>query len=129
MPTRKGRLAFCPQAWTSLTAPVYHGGIWGAIGASAALALAAGLGRWDRTDYGLLGGVGAALAAVLVSEVIGFAAFPLDRTGRPIALTWATRLLARLLCAAFVASGAAWAIQGGQPRAPRRRGAAHVPSA
>jgi hypothetical protein len=74
-----------------------HALIWGLLGASAGLALAAGIGeRRLIAEASIAGFVGAVLAAV-VFELIGAACFGLAETGKPISATWPTRLLARLL--------------------------------
>jgi hypothetical protein len=105
--------------------PVYslivHGGIWAAVGAAAGLAFGMGLGGRDRTIRALLGGVGGALVATVVYELAGILLFPLAQTDRPISLTPATRLLARLIVAVFVAWAAVAAVRA--PANRRQRGA------
>jgi hypothetical protein len=95
-------------------AMVVHGGIWAAVGAAGGLALGVGLGGGRRIGRAALGGLLGAVAAAVIYIVIGGLAFPLSATHRPIALTWATRLLARLLVTSLAAAGAVWVVQAGQ---------------
>jgi len=68
-------------------------------------------GRRRRRRVGVrAGNAGAALGTVLY-ELVGAAAFPLDRTVQPLALSWGARLLARLSVATCAAVGAALAVE------------------
>lgn len=84
------------------------GGISSAIGAAGGAALAFGIGLGDRgrAVRAILGGLLGAIAGVLVYELIGILAFPLDETTKPISATWGTRLLARLAVTIFASVGA-----------------------
>ena len=81
-----------------------HLGIWAAVGASAGLAFAIGLGDRKRFVESMVGGmIGAALAAVLFD--VGGVFLPLAHTERPLAEAASTRLAAALLLSLFVVVG------------------------
>lgn len=81
-----------------------HVGIWGAIGAGVGLAFAFGLADRSRLAQSLVGGIfGGAIGAVILDLVGSF--FPLAHTERPLSEESATRLVAALLLAVFVAVG------------------------
>jgi hypothetical protein len=103
---------------------VMHGLIWGLAGAAAGLAFAIGLREIRLCGRTLTAGwMGAVLGAVAF-ELIGAMFFATAGTDEPISLTWATRLMARLL----VTVGAAVAIIVLLP-APRPADAQTVPQA
>jgi hypothetical protein len=82
-----------------------HGGVWTAVGGTAGLAFALGLGGWGRIARAMLGGVGAALLATLIYEVAGGILSPFAMTNLPVSVTWQSRLAARLLVALLVVVG------------------------
>jgi hypothetical protein len=89
-----------------------HAGLWTAIGAAAGLAYALGRGRVRPLPLlaAIFGGLVGAAFGTAIYEVVGAVAFPLSRTSDPFSETTATRLLARLCVAAFVALGLALAL-------------------
>ncbi len=93
-----------------------HIGLWSAIGAAGGWVL--GFGAGGRAVRAGLGGLLGAGVAILIYEFVGALAFPLAQTGRPLAATWGTRLLARLAVATLAAGGAAWATAGASPGPP-----------
>lgn len=93
-------------------------GICCVIGAVGGAALGVGLGGGALSVRTLLGGLLGAIAGVLVYQVVGALAFPLDQTTKPLSATWATRLLACLTVTAFASAGAAVGV-GGLPLAAR----------
>lgn len=82
-------------------------GIWGAIGLAGGMALAAGLGRWDRLATAMVSALFGGVMAAAFYEFVGAAAFPLFQTSQPIPAHWAPRLLAALSIALGVALMAA----------------------
>ena len=97
-----------------------QGGIGAAIGAAAGAAFGLGLGGRNHLLRPLLGGLLGGIAGVVVYEMVGLLAFPLDETTRPISATWSTRLLARLAVAILASAGAtmgAWPPPREEPRA------------
>jgi outer membrane lipoprotein SlyB len=82
-------------------------GNWSVIGAAAGAAFGIGLGDRSRVLRAVLGGLLGAIAGVLVYEVVGGVAFPLDGTADPLSATWGTRLFARLAVTIFASAGAA----------------------
>lgn len=95
---------------------LFHGATWSTIGAVGGLAFGIGLGGRGRMVRGLVGGLLGGWLGTLLFELIGTAAFPMDRTFRPVPLSWGPRLLARMAVAVCVAIGTALALQ------PSRRG-------
>ncbi len=93
-----------------------HAGLWSAIGAAGGWALGNGAG--GPVARAVLGGLLGAVVATVIYELVGALAFPLAQTGRPLAATWGTRLLARLAVATLTAGGAAWAAAGPSRRPP-----------
>lgn len=89
-----------------------HGGIWGLLGAAGGLAFGLGLGV-DKASVvrGVLGGTAGALLGTVVYELLGVMLTPLAETSRPLSITPATRLLARICVTALAALGAAWAVR------------------
>jgi hypothetical protein len=84
-----------------------HATLWGPLGAVGGLAFGIGRGRWGQKALRLMiGGLAGAIVGTIVYDAIGGTVSPLAGTGDAIAVTWPTRLLARL----FVAIGAAAAI-------------------
>jgi hypothetical protein len=95
-----------------------HGAIWSAIGGACGFAFGLGMGGRSLILRSVLGGlVGGALGAA-VYELVGGVAFPLDRTGQPLSISWESRLLARAAVALFVAAGAAAAYAEPKRRKP-----------
>jgi hypothetical protein len=90
-----------------ILAILIQGGNWSVIGAVAGAAFGIGLGDRGRTFRALLGGLLGATAGVLVYELVGAVAFPLDGTSDPVSATWGTRLFARLAVTIFTSGGAA----------------------
>ena len=84
-----------------------HAGNWSVIGAAAGAAFGIGLGDRGRALPALLGGLLGAIAGVLVYEIVGGLAFPLDGTSEPLSATWGTRLFARLAVTILTSAGAA----------------------
>jgi hypothetical protein len=84
-----------------------QGGNWCVIGAAAGAAFGIGLGGRGRALRALLGGLLGAAAGVLVYEMVGAVAFPLDGTSDPVSATWVTRLFARLAVTILASAGAA----------------------
>jgi hypothetical protein len=102
-----------------------QGGIWSVIGAVGGAAFGIGLGDRSRAVRAFLGGLLGGIAGMLVYEMIGAVAFPLDWTSDPLSATWGTRLFARLALTTFASAGA---VRGaldpvrGASRAPSARG-------
>ena len=95
-----------------LTVPLLtHGGIWGAIGAMAGLAMGIGLGGWRSITCCLVGGLAGGILGALAYELAGAVVFPLDKTYQPLSETASSRLLGRLTVAVCVATGAVLATQ------------------
>jgi hypothetical protein len=90
-----------------ILATLTHGGSWCVIGAAAGAAFGIGLGGRGRALRALLGGLLGATAGVLVYEMVGAVAFPLDGTSEPLSATWVTRLFARLAVTILASAGAA----------------------
>ena len=90
-----------------ILAVLIQGGNWSVIGAAAGAAF--GIGLCDRgcALRALLGGFLGATAGVLVYELVGAIAFPLDETSKPLSATWGTRLFARLAVTMCTSAGAA----------------------
>ncbi len=88
-----------------------HGGIWGAIGAMAGLAMGIGLGGWRSITCCLLGGLAGGVLGAVAYELAGAVVFPLDKTYQPLSETASSRLLGRLAVALCVAAGAVLATQ------------------
>ena len=89
-----------------IAAMVLHGTIWGALGASSALAfvIGAGIGRTQAIRC-VGGGIMGALAGTVVFELLGAVLFASDSTTDPISASAGSRLMARLLVAGCVAFG------------------------
>jgi hypothetical protein len=90
-----------------MLAILIHGGNWSLLGAAGGAAFGIGLGDRGRALRALLGGLVGAIAGVLVYEIVGGVAFPLDGTADPLSATWRTRLFARLAVTMLGAAGAA----------------------
>jgi hypothetical protein len=90
-----------------ILAILIHGGNWSLIGAAAGAAFGVGLGDRGHVLRALLGGLLGAITGVLVYEIVGGVAFPLDGTSAPLSATWGTRLFARLAVTIFASAGAA----------------------
>lgn len=112
-----------PASLNLLTPLLVHIGLWCLLGLTAGLAY--GLGRYglERTALlkAALGGLIGAVVGAVVYEMIGAVAFPLSRTNEPISVTAATRLLARLCVAGFVAAGVLFALRPAEPRGVTER--------
>jgi hypothetical protein len=80
-----------------LTGTFSHIVIWGPLGAAAGLAFAVGLGERRLIGRALVAGLAGALLGTIAFDLVGALAFPLDKTDALFALTWPTRLLARLM--------------------------------
>jgi hypothetical protein len=111
-----------------------QGGNWSVIGALAGAAFGIGLGNRGQALRALLGGLLGAITGVLVYEIVGGVAFPLDGTSAPISATWGTRLFARLAVTIFASAGAALgalgAVKGAiEPRAVSRPSVSLTPDA
>jgi hypothetical protein len=92
---------------TDLTVPMLvHGGIWILAGAAAGLGFGLGLGGGRGQLVGAIAGglIGAALGT-LAFEVIGAAAFPLDKTHMPVSASATSRLASRMLVGLLAAAG------------------------
>ena len=100
--------SYDPDDEDLILAFLVQGGIGAVIGAVAGGAFGLGLGGRRHALGPLLGGLLGAIAGVLIYEVVGLVAFPLDETTRPLSATWGTRLLARLAVAilSFASAGA-----------------------
>ena len=70
---------------------------WGPLGAAAGLAFAVGLGQKGMAIQTVTAGLTGALAGTICFELIGTVFFSHAGTIYPIAITWPTRLMARLL--------------------------------
>jgi hypothetical protein len=103
-----------------LSSLLAHEVAWAPMGAAAGLAFGLGLGGRGRAMRALAGGfLGAATGAALY-EIVGSIAFPLDRTGYPVASTMPARLLASVAIALGTALGAAFVSESEAPKtAPR----------
>jgi hypothetical protein len=89
-----------------ITSMLLHGAVWAAVGSSAALALGVGLGAGpSRLVRCVIGGALGALIGAAAFEVLGAVFFANDDTGEPVSTSAGSRLLARLLVAAFIALG------------------------
>lgn len=94
-----------------------HGAVWVAIGLAGGLALGLGTGGRGRPAAAALGGAVGGLVAALLYELVGAFAFPVDRTGLPVADVPALRTLAHLLPSLAVAACATIASTPGTPAA------------
>jgi hypothetical protein len=90
-----------------ILATLIQAGSWCVIGAGAGAAFGIGLGGRGRALRAFLGGLFGAFAGVLVYELVGAYAFPLDATSDPFSATSVTRLFARLSETIFTSAGAA----------------------
>lgn len=84
------------------------GSLCGLIGAVSGAAFGYGLGGRRLVPRALVGGLLGAVAGVLIYEIVGAIAFPLDQTTRPISESAGSRLLARFAVATLTAVGAYW---------------------
>lgn len=92
---------------TDLTVPMLvHGGIWILAGSAGGLAFGLGLGasKGDLASAVVGGLIGGALGT-LAFEVVGAAAFPLDKTHMPVSASGTSRLASRMLVALLAAAG------------------------
>jgi hypothetical protein len=88
-----------------LLASLIQGAIAAAIGAAGGASF--GFGDRGRIPRALVGGLLGGVAGVLIYELAGALAFPLDQTTKPISATPGTRLLGRILVTCLAAVGAA----------------------
>ncbi|MDR3619868.1 MAG: hypothetical protein P4L85_11010 [Paludisphaera borealis] len=88
-----------------LLAIVIQGGLGAVVGAVGGASFA--IGNRSPVARGLLGGLLGAVGGVVIYEVVGALAFPLDQTTKPISATAGTRLLGRIMVASLAAAGAA----------------------
>jgi MFS family permease len=90
-----------------LVALLVQGGICAVVGAMAGSAFSLGLGEDDRRfDFRVVvGGLLGAVAGLIVYQMAGGIAFPLDGTSLPLSKSWATRLIAKALVAGCAAIG------------------------
>jgi len=96
----------------SLTAPMlYHGAIWGTIGAACGLAFGIGAGGLGRALRCLVGGLLGGILGAVVFDMVGAVVFALDRTFQPISTSEYSRLLARVAVSLCIAVGAVLAAQ------------------
>ena len=95
-----------------MLAIMIHAGNWSVIGAAAGAAFGIGLGDRGRALRAVLGGLLGAGAGVLVYEIVGGIAFPLDGTADPLSATWGTRLFARLAVTILASAGAVLGVLG-----------------
>jgi uncharacterized membrane protein YqaE (UPF0057 family) len=100
-----------------ILAILIQGGSWSLIGAAAGAAFGIGLGGRGSALRGLFGGLLGAIAGVLVYQIVGALAFPLDGTSDPVSATWFTRLFAELAAPIYISAGAALAALGLAKRA------------
>jgi hypothetical protein len=93
---------------STLVPLMIHAALWCGLGLTAGLSYAVGYSgfRLGRLGAGALGGLVGAAVGTLVYETTGALLFPQSRTDEPFAATAATRLLAPLCIALFVALGA-----------------------
>ena len=95
-----------------VVALLVQGGVCAVVGAMAGAAFSLGLGEDGRLfDFRLVAGsLLGALAGLIVYQMVGGIAFPLDETTLPLSNSWTSRLLARGLVAGFAAIGVALAM-------------------
>jgi hypothetical protein len=99
-----------------------HAGIWSVCGLAGGIALGIGLGGgWPRIVKAGLGGLMGAAIAAAAYEILGAWAFAADHATSPVSWTVTTRLLARVLVAAFAALFATIAVNAAGSRAVEHR--------
>ncbi len=98
---------YAPNRDDLILAILIQAGICSLIGAFGGVAFGVGLGDRGRVARAIVGGLLGAIAGVLVYEMAGALAFPLDETTKPISASWGSRLLARLSVAVLTSAGAA----------------------
>ena len=99
-----------------LVAMLIQGGIAAVIGAAAGAVFGAGIAGGFRAGAGgrafvgrtLVGGLLGAAMGVVIFQVAGVLAFPLDQTTKPVSTSWGSRLFSHLAVAVLGAVGAAW---------------------
>ena len=97
-----------------------HACAWAPLGAAAGLAFGIGLGGRGRIVRATIGGMLGAAVGALLYDVIGSVAFPLGKTGEPVAAFAVARLLAHALAGLSVALAAAVFAQTSAGAPPRR---------
>jgi hypothetical protein len=93
-----------PDSDDMILSLLIQGGIGTVVGAVGGASL--GIGNRGHIGRALLGGLLGAVAGVLIYEVVGALAFPLDQTTKPISATASTRLFGRLMVATLASAGA-----------------------
>ena len=93
-----------------------HGGIWSAIAAAGGLAFGLGTAHRGTIPRAILGAIVGALLGTVAYELAGALAAPLAETSRPLSITSATRLLARLAVTIPTVLGAVWAVRSADDR-------------
>jgi hypothetical protein len=92
---------------------------WSVVGAIGGLAFGLALGETGRWKATLAGGLVGGLAATVVYEVVGAVVFASSHTDLPLSHSTASRVMAQLLIAVFVAVGAGLALPAGRGSARR----------
>jgi hypothetical protein len=100
---------------------IMHASIWGATGAVAGLAFAAGLGKPNLHGRAVAAGLVGAVLGAIVFDLIGVVLVPLGNTGQPISTTWPTRLMARLLVTLAAAAFVVLLLPDSRPDTPSRQ--------
>src|SRR5262249_47506291 len=113
-----------PQSNELLLPLLTHGAIWSTVGAIAGLMFGLGLGGKGRWKATLAGGLGGAVTATIIYEIVGALAFASRKTDLPVSSSIASRGMAHLLIAILTAAGAAWALR----QSPRRKAVPSIPS-
>jgi hypothetical protein len=95
-----------------LTLPLLvHLGMWEIAGVAGGLALALGLGSWNRGATATIGGIVGAALGIAVCEVAGAIVFPMAETNLPISVSLGARLMVQLGVAVSAALGAGFAAE------------------
>jgi hypothetical protein len=90
-----------------LTLPLLvHLGMWGSAGIAGGLALALGIGSWNRGVIAMIGGLVGAALGIAACEIAGAIAFPMAETNLPISVSLGSRLMVHLGVAVSSALGA-----------------------
>ena len=99
-----------------IVAMLIQGGIAAVIGAAAGAVFGAGIAGGFGAGVGvrglvgrtIVGGLLGAAMGIVIFQVAGVMAFPLDRTTKPVSTSWGSRLFSHLAVAVLGAAGAAW---------------------
>ncbi len=97
-----------PGSSDLILAMLLERGSWSLIGAAGGAAFGIGIGDRRRALGAIFGGLLGAIAGVVVYELVGGIAFPIDGISDPLSDTSGTRLLARLAVTTLAAAGTAW---------------------